>query len=412
MYDPMTTLIHSGRPTPEENAPVNPNIVMSSTFRQTGPSDIHTYARFTNESWEGLEEVLGQLEGASQPGLLFASGMAAVASVLGQLPVGSHILLPQHTYMASVSLANGMQDRGIATVHRLNIEDTASVLQVMDEVTADLVRANEGSIASVGSGQAGETPSASHDPIQRLRNHHPVALLWVESPTNPMMEVADLLILIPEAKKRGMLVAIDNTFATPLGQNPLKMGANLVVHSATKAIAGHSDVLLGAVVAADPLMRELIHAYRSTHGAIPGPFEAWLGLRGIRTLGVRLQRSVDSTELLVAALSKLPQVKEVRYPGLATDPGHARAVAQMKNFGSMFTMTLDATAEQTDEFLRALKVWTPATSLGGVESLVERRRRHASEPESISPSLLRLSVGLEDPHDLLADLLQAFEVIA
>ncbi|ORC20641.1 cystathionine gamma-synthase [Rothia nasimurium] len=385
---PETRLVAGGRPAHEDLAPVNPPIAMSSTFRQMGPSDTNTYARFSNQSWDGIEQVVADLEGAELPGLVFASGMAAVAAVQDLVPVGSIILLPEHTYMASVSMAKRLEARGITTVVRLDIENTESVIAELEEAAAT----------------AGTTP-------ETIDYAAPKVLLWMESPTNPMMEVADLPAILAAAKRLGIVSAVDNTFATPLGQNPLEFGADIVVHSATKAIAGHSDVLLGLAVTSNPVLRDAMNAHRTTNGAIAGPFEAWLGLRGIRTLGVRMERAAANALELARRLEAHPAVRAVRYPGLPTDPGHERAAAQMKTYGTILSVTLNATAEQTDRVVGALDIWTPATSLGGVESLIERRRRHGSEPHSIPDSLLRLSVGIEDVEDLYADMATALELL-
>ena len=218
-----------------------------------------------------------------------------------------------------------------------------------------------------------------------------------------MLEVADMLALIAAARERDIRVAVDNTFATPLLQTPLDLGADLVVHSVTKYLAGHSDVVLGAVITGDPALRELLLTERSMRGAIAGPFEVWLALRGMRTLSVRLERAQDNAQILSERLSRRAGVAEVRYPGLPADPGHARASAQMAGFGAIVAFTVD-TAEQATAIAEAVRLWTPATSLGGVESLIERRRRHASEPTSVPEGLLRLSVGIEHVDDLWADL--------
>lgn len=387
-YTAETRLVAGGRPAHEDLAPVNPPIAMSSTFRQMGPSDLNTYARFSNQSWDGLEEVVADLEGAELPGLVFASGMAAVAAVQDLLPVGSIILLPEHTYMASVSMAQRLEARGIARVVRLDIENTESVLAELEKAAAD----------------AGVTP-------ENINYAAPKVLLWMESPTNPMMEVADLPTILAATRRLGIVSAVDNTFATPLGQQPLSLGADVVVHSATKAIAGHSDVLLGLAVTSNPVLRDAMRAHRTTNGAIAGPFEAWLGLRGIRTLALRLERSAASALELARRLQEHPAVELVRYPGLPTDPGFERARAQMSTFGSVLSVTLKADAVQTDRVVGALKLWTPATSLGGVESLIERRRRHTSEPASVPESMLRMSVGIENVDDLYADLVQALSLL-
>lgn len=218
---PLTRLIAGGRPAHVKNAPVNPPIELSSTFYQVGEPNNNTYARFTNQSWEGLEEVIADLEGASLPGLVFASGMAAVAAVQELVPVEATILIPAHSYMASVTLDKSLEARGIAKVVRLDLEDTELVIAELKAAAA----AERGVTA------------------QTVNYAAPRVLLWLESPTNPMLEVADLPAILAAAQEAGVVSAVDNTFAAPLGQNPLALGADIVVHSATKAICGHSDVL-------------------------------------------------------------------------------------------------------------------------------------------------------------------------
>jgi cys/met metabolism PLP-dependent enzyme len=239
----------------------------------------------------------------------------------------------------------------------------------------------------------------------------PKVLVWLESPTNPMLEVADLPALLSAARRLGIVTAVDNTFATPILQRPLDLGADVVVHSATKFLAGHSDVLLGmALTSNEELYKAMLH-HRITNGAIPGPVEAWLGLRGLRTLALRVERAVQNAQVLAERLSEHPFVTEVRYPGLESDRGHEVAKKQMDGFGAILCVTLDTDASGARNVVEALKLWTPATSLGGVESLVERRRRHGNEPDSIPESLLRLSVGIENVDDLYNDLVEAFKVV-
>lgn len=386
-YTPETLVVSSGRPDHEHDAPVNPPVVLSSTFRGTGTvsrEDL-VYARFDNPSWNGLEEVVADLEGAQLPGLLFASGMAAVAAVMELVPVGATILLPKHTYMASVTIAEKLQERGIVSqLVRLDIEDTPSVL-------ADLRKAAQ---------EKGCTP-------QNINYSAPKVLLWLESPTNPMLEVADLPAILAEAKKLGIVSAVDNTFSTPLVQQPLALGADIVVHSATKYLAGHSDVLLGISVTSNEELHKAMYQHRTSHGAIAGPFEAWLGLRGIRTLALRVNKAMENAHYLAQKLQQHPAVAQVRYPGLSQDPGHQRAKKQMKGYGAVLCIVLKAGAVETEEVVKRLKIWTPGTSLGGVESLIERRRRHGLEPDSIPESLLRLAVGIESAQDLYRDLEQA-----
>lgn len=381
-----TLVVSAGRPPREHDQPVNQPIVLSSTFHGTGDvqSSDRTYGRYTNPTWEDFETVLADLEGSELPALLFSSGMAAVAAVVRQVPVGSIIVMPEHTYLGSMALVRQMAERGICTLVEVPVEDTEATLEVLTQQVQAL---------------PGSVPGAAA----------PYVLFWLESPTNPMLEVADLPTLLAAARDLGVRTAVDNTFATPLVQRPLVWGADYVVHSATKYLAGHSDVVLGAVVTRDPDLRATALAERSLAGAIPGPFEAWLGLRGMRTLALRLKQSSSSAQILAERLADHPAIDEVRYPGLITDRGHHRAAAQMSSFGSILSITLRDGAAAAERVTEQTQLWTPATSLGGVESLIERRRRHAGEAPSVSPSLLRLSVGIEDVEDLWTDLSRALK---
>lgn len=370
---PDTVVVAGGRPAPEHDAPVGPSIVLTSTYRGSGgldPSD-RAYGRFSNPTWEDAEDVLAQLERAREPGLLYASGLAAIASVLALVPAGGHLVMPRHSYQGSLALAADLATRGLLTVTTVDVADTEEVVAVLD--TADL--------------------------------------LWLESPTNPMLEVADLPALLAAARARGVLTCVDNTFATPLVQRPLELGADVVVHSVTKYLAGHSDVVLGAALTSDPGLRARLKGYRTLHGAVPGPFEAWLALRGMRTLALRIERSTATAGELARRLREHPVVREVRYPGLPEDPGHVRAAAQMDGFGSVVAIVPKGDVPAVEAAVDALRLWTPATSLGGVESLVERRRRHHEEPSSVPETLLRLSVGIENVEDLWNDLDQALSGI-
>jgi cystathionine gamma-synthase len=218
--------------------------------------------------------------------------------------------------------------------------------------------------------------------------------------------VADLPALIAGAHDLGMSVAVDNTFATPLLQRPLDLGADVVVHSVSKMLAGHSDVLMGAAVCRSPALLDRLINHRSLHGAIPGPFTAFLALRGMRTLSVRLDRAQANAGSIAERLASRPGVSAVRYPGLSQDPGHARAARQMSGFGAMVSFDVEGGAEPAEAVCAALRILTPGTSLGGVETLIERRARWAGESH-LPPGLLRLSVGIEDVEDLWTDLDQA-----
>jgi len=240
-----------------------------------------------------------------------------------------------------------------------------------------------------------------------VRSGRPASLLWVETPTNPMLEVADLPALVASAHDVGALVVVDNTFATPLVQRPFARGVDVVVHSVTKYLAGHSDVVLGAALADDPDLHARLHAYRTLHGSVAGPFEVWLALRGLRTLALRVARSQASAAELARRLSEHAAVLEVRHPSLPADPGHARASALMDGYGSIVGVRPRGGADAADTVVDAVRLWVPATSLGGVESTLERRRRFATESPTVPEDLIRLSVGIEDIEDLWSDLEQA-----
>ena len=387
-----TYVVSGGRPAHEHDAPVNPPIILSSTYRGAGTVDTvsdKVYARFANPTWEAMEEVVAGLEGGTH-GLLFPSGMAAIASILDLVPVGSVILIPKHAYMASITMSKDLQKRGIAEVVRIDLEDTDSVIAAFEDAAA----------------RTGVTP-------ETVDYAAPKVLAWLESPTNPMLEVGDVPAICAAAKRLGVVSAVDNTFSTPLVQRPLSFGADVVVHSATKFLAGHSDVLLGVSVTSNEVLYQAMLHHRITNGAIAGPMEAWLGLRGLRTLAVRVERSMANAQVLAERLGEHPAVVQVRYPGLPTDKGHELAKKQMTGgFGAVLCVVLNTDAAGAQRVVEALKLWTPATSLGGVESLVERRRRHGNEPDSIPESLLRLSVGIENVDDLYDDLVNALKEIA
>ena len=373
---PETVVVAAGRPGRSQDAPVNPPIVLSSTYFGTGPlADAERgYGRYSNPSWDPFEEALGQLEGAALPGLLYSSGLAAVSSALSLVPAGGAVVMPSHSYSGSLMMAAELAEKGFLELRTVDIADTDAVKEQLAP--------NDGKAAS---------------------------MLWLESPTNPMLGIAEMRVLADAAHEAGALVVTDNTFCTPLGQQPLSLGSDVVLHSVTKYLAGHSDVVLGALVTSNRELRNTLLHHRILHGGIPGPFEAWLALRGLRTLALRIERSQASAAVLAERLSAHPRVEAVRFPGLATDPGHRRAKEQMKGFGSILCIQVTGDskrsgAEAADALVEALELWIPATSLGGVESLIERRRRHEAEPESVPDNLVRLSVGIENIEDLWADL--------
>ena len=357
-----TWAVAAGRPDVRPGAPVNPSVQLSSTFvlGEAG-EDIPVYGRVDNATWQACEQAIGVLEGGDAT--LFSSGMAAISAVLARVPTGALVVLPVAAYNTTLALADELEAQGRLRTRRVDVADTAAVEAAVDGA----------------------------------------AMLWLESPTNPLLEVADVRACSGAGRRAGALVVVDNTFATPLLQQPLSLGADVVVHSVTKYLAGHSDVVLGATVTADPALGSAMVRHRTIHGAIPGPWEAWLALRGIRTLGVRLERAQASAAVLASRLAVHPAVRRVRHPSLPSDPGHERARSQMKGFGAVVSIEL-ADADAADAVARAVRLWVPATSLGGVESTLERRRRHATEPHVVPESLLRLSVGIEDVEDLWRDL--------
>jgi cystathionine gamma-synthase len=378
-----TRVVHAGRPPRTPGGPLNPPVELSTTLHAaTGddgaaPADVISYARGGVPTWQALEAALGDLEGGEA--LAFASGLAAVGAAVEVVlaersaPRGPHeaparVVAPHHGYSGTLELLEHLRRTGRIELVRVDPADTAAL--------------------------TGALPGAG--------------LVWLESPANPTMEVTDLRNVCGAARAAGVRSVVDSTYATPLLQNPLELGADVVVHSVTKSLSGHSDVLLGATVTADPALAAALHAQRTRSGAVPGPFEAWLALRGLRTLDVRLQRAQATAGLLASRLREHPAVQRVRYPGLPDDPGHAVASTQMRGAGTILAIDL-ADGAAAERLAAATRLWTHATSLGGVESLVERRRRHPAEVSTVPEGLVRLSVGIEDPEDLWADLVRALD---
>lgn len=369
---PETRIVSLGRPPHEEDEPVNPPITLTSTYVGRGPAEgKRTYARQSNPTWDPFEEALASLESADQPALLFGSGLGAIAAALSLVPLGGTLLLPRHSYPGTIGLARDLEARGQLAVEFFDVDDDVPVLPLL---------------------QAADPETTA---------------LWLESPTNPMLEVTDLPLVLGAASERGILSIVDNTFATPLVQRPLEAGADVVVHSVTKYLAGHSDVVLGAAVTSDESLYGRLRSYRTLHGAIAGPMEAWLALRGLRTLSVRIERSQANAAELARRLAEHPAVETVRHPSLPQDPGHEVARRTMDGFGSVISICLRGGVEEADRFIESLRLWISATSLGGVESTLERRHRHPGEVASVPEHLIRLSVGIESVEDLWEDLEQA-----
>jgi cystathionine gamma-synthase len=343
---PETSAITAGRPEAAPDASLNPPIIISSTYHAGGPVG---YGRYGNESWSALEAAIGALEDGAT--LSFSSGMAAVSAVFSILPIGAPVVASNQGYSGVMGLLNQFQASGRLEVRFVEITNTEEVIAAMKGA----------------------------------------ALVWLESPTNPCLDVADLPALITAAKKLGIGVAVDNTFATPLIQKPLTMGADIVMHSVTKYLSGHSDVVLGSLSTNDEALFKRLQEARRFNGSIPGPFEAWLAVRGIRSFPVRFRAAENNAKNLVARLSAHPKVTKVRYPG----------------FGAVISFEVDGTAEDAEKVCESSRLITHATSLGGIESLWERRRRWALESLSVPEQLIRLSVGCEHVDDVWEDIQQA-----
>jgi cystathionine gamma-synthase len=363
-WRPETVAVVAGRDS-APGAPLNVPPTFASTYRDGGPIG---YGRWDNPTWMAFEEAIGLLEGGHA--VAFASGQAATAATLAGLRTGAVVTVPFDAYLGTRSLLQKLEGQGRLRLRLMDVTDTGAVLESLD--ASDM--------------------------------------LWLESPTNPMLGLADLPCVLGAARRAGVAAVVDNTFATPLLQRPIAWGATAVVHSATKYIGGHSDLLLGAVVSANQEHRDSLAQWRTLNGAIPGVMEAYLALRGLRTLPVRFARQQDSARLLAQRLSCHPLVMRVRYPGLASDPHHERASAQMDGFGAMVSFEV-RDGQLADALTAALGLIVGTTSLGGVETTIDRRHRWPGE-EHVPPGLLRLSVGLEHPDDLWADLEQALRQVS
>lgn len=346
---PATIAVTAGRPEHRPDAPLNVPLTMASTYVAGGDLE---YGRYTNPTWTAFEDALGALEGGRC--LAYSSGLAAVSTVFDLVGAGATVVAPRHAYLGSVAQLADLESRGRVSAVLVDIDDTDAVVKACEDA----------------------------------------ALVWIESPTNPALEVADIPTITAAAHDAGAYVAVDNTFATPLLQRPLDDGADLVVHSATKFLAGHSDAVIGAVVTRDDELHAVLKGRRDLLGATPGTLEAWLALRGLRTLHLRVERAQANAQELVRRLAGHPAVADVRYPG----------------FGAIVSIVL-ADADQADLLTHSTRLWVHATSLGGVESTFERRRRWRTEAPTIPEGLVRMSVGIEDVGDLWADLERALDAL-
>ncbi|MET0287341.1 MAG: PLP-dependent transferase [Polyangiales bacterium] len=360
---PESLLVAHGRDA-RPGAPLNRPLVPASNFLFGADRE---YSR--NEgtpSWEALEEIVGGLEDARA--ISFSSGMAGVAAVFDQLAVGAQVVIPSDCYQGVAQLAEVGRQKGIWSLRRIAVEDTA----------------------------AWQHAAADAD------------LIWLESPSNPLLTVGDLRAICAAQRKAGALVAVDNTFATALNQRPLDLGADIAFQSATKFIGGHSDLLSGVLTVRHEDLYARLRRSRSLAGATPGALESFLAVRGARTMAVRLERAQQNAGVLAERLLGHARVTTVRYPGLPSHPTHAVARAQLKGFGSMLSFDVRGSAEDAEAVCTRLRLIHHTTSLGAVESMIERRARNVGQ-EHLPPTLLRLSVGIEHVDDLWADLRAALE---
>ncbi len=372
-----TRAIHTGQaPDPSTGATITP-IFQTSTYTQSGLGEHkgYEYSRTHNPTRTALETCLAALE-EGLFGLAFASGMAATHTVLSLLNPGDHVVACDDLYGGTYRIFE----------------------QVLRKMGLDFSYVPAGDLAAY---------ERAIRPNTRF--------IWVESPTNPLLNLVDLAGVAEIANRHHLRLVVDNTFASPYLQQPLKLGAHIIIHSTTKYINGHSDIVGGAVITSDEEAYQAMKFYQNAAGAVPSPFDAWLTLRGAKTLAVRMRQHCANAQLIATYLSKHPRIRKVYYPGLPTHPDHALAQRQMRDFGGMVSFDMQGSRADVDQFVRRLNIFALAESLGGVESLIchPATMTHASIPQAererrgITETLLRLSVGIEEVQDLIADLQQA-----
>jgi cystathionine gamma-synthase len=366
---PESVVVTAGRPH-EPGSPVTAPIVLTAPYRHHPESN--RYARHdVTATVAAFESVLGALEGGRA--LAFASGVAAMAAVVEGQRSGCVAVVPAEGYSGTMSIFAEQERLGRMQVRRVDVGDTPAVIAALDGAN----------------------------------------LLWVETVSNPLMTVADLPAVCAAARAAGALACVDATFSTPLGARPLALGADVVLHSVTKYLSGHSDVIMGALVTRSPELADQLHERRTLSGGIPGALETYLATRGMRTLALRMERAQANAMELAQRLAAHPAVVRVRYPGLPDDPGHEIAVRDFTGFGAMIGFEVAGGAEAAEQLCQRVRLITHGTSLGGVESLIERRARHEVDAQFGTPAnLLRLSVGIEHVEDLWADLSQALELLS
>jgi cystathionine gamma-synthase len=366
---PESVVVAAGRPH-EPGGPLNTPIVLAAPYRHAD-DDSNAYARHDlSPTVRAFEDILGTLEGGAA--LAFASGAAAIAAVADGLPAGSVAVIPEAAYSGTVWAFAERATLGQLTLRPVDTADTAAVVAALDGAR----------------------------------------LVWLETVSNPLLALPDLPAIAAAAHAAGALVGVDATFATPLNARSLDLGADIVMHSVTKYLSGHSDVIMGALVVRSAELREELHQRRTRTGAIPGTLEAYLATRGLRTLALRWERAQYNAGVLAERLAAHPHVSRVRYPGLPSDPGHAIAARDHAGFGAMISFEVDGTADDAEQLCNELRLISHATSLGGVESLIERRARHAGDADfGTPPTLLRFSVGIEHVEDLWTDLTDALATV-
>ncbi|TQS46514.1 cystathionine gamma-synthase [Cryptosporangium phraense] len=371
-----TLAIHAGQEPDPTTGAVVPPLHLSSTFKQDGVGGLrggYEYARSGNPTRTALEECLAALEGGSHA-FAFASGLAAEDTLLRSVArPGAHVVLPNDAYGGSYRLIAGV-------LSNWGISHTSADLSDPDAVRAAI--------------------------------RPETAVVWCETPTNPLLGIADIAALAGIAHDAGALLVVDNTFASPYLQQPLTLGADAVVHSTTKYLGGHSDVVGGALIVNDQELAEKVKYHQNAVGAVAGPFDSWLTLRGIKTLAVRMEQHCTNAERIVEVLTSHRAVTTVRYPGLPEHPGHETAAKQMRRFGGMIALQLGGGLEHALAVVAKTQIFTLAESLGGVESLIEHpgqmtHQSVAGSPLEVPEDLIRLSVGIENVDDLIGDLLQA-----
>ena len=373
-----TRAIHEGQTPDPTTGAVTPPVYQTSTYAQEAPG-VHKgyeYSRTQNPTRQALETALASLEEGTH-GFAFASGLAAITTALHLLEEGAHVICSDDAYGGTFRLFTKVLAKRNFSFSFVDLTQDGALDQALRPETK---------------------------------------MLWIETPTNPMLKIVDLEKVCSLARSKGVCSVVDNTFASPYLQRPLTLGADLVMHSTTKYIGGHSDVVGGALVTSDPAMAERLAFLQNAIGAIPGPWDCWLTTRGLKTLGIRMQRHGENAARVAEFLEGHPKVASVIYPGLESHPQHALAKRQMQGFGGMISAHLNLGLEQTRAFLSRLKIFTLAESLGGVESLIEHPAimTHAGVPAEtrktlgITDGLIRLSVGIEHADDLIEDLQSAF----